>query len=171
VAELPPGTPGPADHEPARPEPLLQTARGLWKELQGLVSDRVELLTLELQRATAALTQIVVLVVAAAILGVTTWLVLWAGIVAVLLALGMHIAGALLAVLAFNVLATLLAVSRVRKLLPRLGLPATRRHLTLSPSTAPPEAAPPPTPTPPEVRAHEHSPRTDHAAAGQPAAR
>jgi uncharacterized membrane protein YqjE len=163
VAELPPGTPGPADGEPARPESLLQTARGLWEELRGTVSDRVELLTLELQRAAGALTQIIVLVVAAAILTVTAWLVLWAGIVVTLMALGMHIAGALLMVLAFNVLAVLVAVSRVRKLLPRLSLPATRRHLAPSPATAPP------TPLPAEVRAHEH--RTDHTPAGQPAAR
>lgn len=120
----------------AAPEPLLQTLLSLGRELPGLLSDRVELLALELQRAGAALLQIVVLLVAAAILGVTVWLVLWAGIVALLLALGLQLPSALLILLLFNAGTAWLVVRRVRALLPRLRLSATHRHLMLSP---PPE--------------------------------
>jgi uncharacterized membrane protein YqjE len=70
------------------PPSLLSTLRGLWQELPGLLNDRVELLSLELQRAGSALVRIVMLVVVAAILGVTAWLVLWGGIVMALVAAG-----------------------------------------------------------------------------------
>lgn len=54
-----PGTPGPDAHA----EPLLKTLQALLRDLPGLFTDRVDLLSLELQRAAQALTQIVVLVV------------------------------------------------------------------------------------------------------------
>lgn len=205
MAVPPPGTPGPApsapgaaDPHPAAaapaappeaagaPQPLLQSLASLWRELPGLVSDRVELFSLELQRAGIALVQIVVLIVATAILGVTAWLVLWAGIVAALLAAGLHLAWALLAMLLINLVAIWLAVRRARTLLPRLKLAATRRHLMPSPSTAPtkpseptpPPAAPiPPSPPagqsggPPSADRPSSHERTDIPPAGQPAAR
>jgi len=59
--------------------PLLSTLQEVWQELPGLISDRVELLSLELRRAGITLAQVVVLVLAAAILAVTAWLVLWGG--------------------------------------------------------------------------------------------
>jgi hypothetical protein len=143
-------------------ESLLQTLAGLWRELPGLLNDRVELLSLELQRAGSALLQIVVLLVAAAILGVTTWLVLWAAIVAVLLLLGLQLPAALAVLLFSNAGAAWLVLRRVRVLLPRLRLTATRRHLMLSPSPEPDG------PTEPETR----DDRPEHfAAAGQTAAR
>lgn len=124
---------------------MLKSLQGLWRELPGLVSDRIELLSLEVRRAGSALAQIVALVVMAAILGVTAWLALWGVAIGGLMALGLHWAVALLVVLLINLGAAWLAISRARGLVPRLGLPATRRHLTLSPSTAPPE--PPPEPS------------------------
>lgn len=142
-------------------EPLLQTFSSLWRELPGLLSDRVELLSLELQRASHALLQIVVLLVVAAILGVTAWLVLWGGIVAVLLALGLPLAAALLLLLLFNAGAAWLVLRRARALVPRLALPATRRHLMSNP-------APEPGPTPPDTRDER---REEPAAAGQAVAR
>ena len=148
---------GPGDD----PDSLLQTFVSLWRELPGLLSDRVELLSLELQRAGAALMQIVVLLVVAAILGVTAWLVLWGGIVALLLHAGLPLPGALLILLLFNAGAAWLVVRRVRALLPRLALPATRRHLMLSP-------APEPRSNPTDARDERPD---DPAAAGQPAAR
>lgn len=150
-----------AGSQPREEPPLLQTLASLWRELPGLFSDRVELLSLELQRAGRALMQIVVLLVVAAILGVTAWLVLWGGIVAVLLALGLNLASALLLLLLFNAGAAWLVVRRARTLLPRLALPATRRHLMLSPS---------PEPRPHERVSPDDRPQ-DPAAAGQPAAR
>ena len=112
-------------------------------ELPGLISDRIELLSLELQRAGKVLAQIVALIVAAAILAVTAWLALWGGVMVALIDAGLHWAAALLIVLVINLGACWWAVSRVRRLAPLLQLPATRRHLTLSqPSSA--SQSPPP---------------------------
>jgi len=120
--------------------------KSVWRDLPGLFNDRVELLSLELQRAGLALVQIVMLLVIVAILGVTVWLVLWGAIIVALVAMGLHLSLALLVALVLNALAAALALSRVRSLLPMLKFPATRRHLTFSPSTEPP---PPPEPTTP----------------------
>ena len=127
-----------------RPEGFFENLRSLVKELPALVSDRVDLLSLELQRAGRALAQIVVLVVAGAILGITAWLVLWAAIVVALVSLGLPLAVTLFGVLAINVGAAVWALMRVRRLVPSLGLPATRRHLMVSPSPLPPTGAPDP---------------------------
>ena len=130
AAQLPPGTAPATD--------LLGTLQGLLRELPGLVSDRVELLSLELQRAGQVLAQIVALVVAAAILGVTAWLALWSGVLIALIAVGLHWALASLIVLLVNLVACWAAVARVRALAPLLQLPATRRHLTVSAAPAGP---------------------------------
>lgn len=122
----------PASPPPPVGESLLQAVKGLVKELPALVSDRLELLALELQRARNAMVQIVMLVVAAAILGVTAWLALWCGVAAWLVSLGLAWPLSLLAVLALNLIAAWVAIARVRSLVPRLGLPATRRHLSFS---------------------------------------
>ena len=137
-ATPPPGAAGEA------PESLLQTLKSLARELPALVSDRVDLLSLELRRAGRALLQIVILMVAGAILGITAWLVLWSAIVAALAAAGMPLWLALLLAVAINVGAAAAALLRVRKLLPSLGLPATRRHLMVSPSPQPTAGAPDP---------------------------
>ncbi|WP_235532007.1 phage holin family protein [Pelomonas sp. Root1237] len=130
-----------ADSPQDQPAPLLEQLQSLWRELPGLVSDRVELLSLELQRAVQALAQIVALMVAVAILGVTVWLVLWAGVIRLLVAAGLPLEVALLLAIAVNGLAIVLALQRVRSLLPRLRLPATRRHLMLAPDPQPNEAS------------------------------
>lgn len=124
-------------------ETLLQSVQSLLRELPGLVSDRVELLSLELSRAGRALARIVAFLVAAAILAVTAWLALWAVVGGVLVSvLDLHWAWAALVICVVNLAAAALALMQLRRLLPMLGLPATRRHLTLSPSTAPPEPRP-----------------------------
>lgn len=141
---LPPAPPTAAD--PPLPPGWLDTLQAVWQDLSGLVGDRVELLALELQRAGQALARIVALLVAAAILGVTAWLALWAGIAVALVELGLHWAAALAVVLALNAGVAWLATIRLRLLLPLLQLPATRRHLTLGlpgHSKPPPEAPPP----------------------------
>lgn len=137
-----------AAHQPAshRPEGLFDNLQSLIRELPGLVSDRVDLLSLELKRAGVALAQIVVLVVAGAILGITAWLVMWGVIVVALVALGLPLALTLVLVLLTNLGAAAWALLKVRKLVPSLGLPATRRHLmvTPSPSPLPPSGVPDP---------------------------
>ena len=115
-------------------ESLVEAVHSLLRELPGLVSDRVELFALELGRAGSALARIVAWVVAIAILGVTAWLALWAGVVLALIGLGLHWALALLPVLLINLAAVVLAVGQVRQLAIRLSLPATRRHLTMASS-------------------------------------
>ena len=127
--------PRPDAAPPPREPSLLAQWQALWRELPGLLNDRVELLALELQRARSVLVQALALTIVAAILGVTAWLLLWA--VAVL---GMVLAGlAPLAALLVNAAAAAWAVARVRRLLPLVQLPATRRHLTVGkPSPAAP---------------------------------
>ena len=73
-----------------------------------------------------------------------------------LVAAGLALPWALLAAVALNLVAVVLAAQRLKRLVPLLRLPATRRHLTISPSTAPAR----------HERHDEHGP-----AAGQPAAR
>lgn len=119
----------------------MESLQSIWRELPGLVSDRVDLLSLELQRAGRVLAQIVALLVGAAILGITAWLTLWAGIAVGLVELGLHWSLSLLLVLALNGGVAWLAIGRLRMLLPLLRLPATRRHLTPGRVTEP--AAPP----------------------------
>lgn len=123
----------------AQPE-LLAMLQSVWRDLPGLVGDRIDLLSLELQRAGRALAQIVALLVAAAILGVTAWLALWAGIGVGLVELGLHWLLALLLVLLLNGAVAALALARLRRLLPLLRLPATRRHLVPGQGGDPPPA-------------------------------
>lgn len=141
-----PGGEGGADaaSSPPPPQGWLDTLQSLLQELPGLVSDRVELLSLELVRAGRALAQILMLVVAAAVLAVTGWLALWAGATVALLEAGLHWAWALALVLALNLAAALLALRRIRRLVPLLQLPRTRRHLTLTPAAPPRQANPGP---------------------------
>lgn len=121
---------------PPPPQGWLDALQSVLRELPGLVGDRVELLSLELVRAGRALAQILMLVVAAAVLAVTGWLALWAGVTVALLETGLHWAAALAVVLALNLVAALLALRRIRRLVPLLRLPRTRRHLTLSPGAS-----------------------------------
>jgi uncharacterized membrane protein YqjE len=121
---------------PPPPQGWLDALQSVLQELPGLVGDRVELLSLELVRAGRALAQIMMLVVAAAVLAVTGWLALWAGVTVALLETGLHWAAALAVVLALNLVAALLALRRIRRLVPLLRLPRTRRHLTLSPGAS-----------------------------------
>ena len=126
----------------APPASLTSQVQALLKDLPGLFSDRVELLSLELQRAARALAQIVVLMVAVAILGVTAWLLLWAGAIRLLMAAGLTLEGALAVGLVLNGVVMALAVQRMRRLLPRLALPATRRHLVPADSPETPDDSP-----------------------------
>ena len=128
---------GAAEQPHRLPDGVLATISSLWRDLPGLFNDRVELLSLEMQRAGIALVQIVMLIVVIAILGATAWLALWAGVIVGLVALGLPLALALLVGLVLNAVAAAIAVARVRGLLPMLKFPATRRHLMFSPSTEP----------------------------------
>ena len=108
---------------------LRATFGGLLNELPGLISDRVELLSLELQRAGLALLHITCLGLALTVLALTGWMLLWGLATAALVAAGLHWAGALFAALLVHGLLGWWVVRRIHRLLPTLGLPATRRQL------------------------------------------
>lgn len=129
---------------------LLGALRDIAHDLPGLVGDRVELLALELQRAGHALLHIVLLLVAAAVLGVTAWLAAWAVAVLGLMAMGLPPVLALALAVAANGVAAAWALRAALARVRLVGLPATRRQLSfnrLAP-TGPP-AAPAPGATPP----------------------
>jgi hypothetical protein len=123
----------------AAPEASLwHTLKSVLGDLPGLVSDRVQLLALELQRAGLALAQIVALATVAAILASTAWLALWTGAAFALVQAGLTWGWVLVAVILLNLAAAALAVRRARALLRWLALPATFRHLTLPAAPEPP---------------------------------
>lgn len=113
----------------APPLPAWDSLRGLAQELPRLLGDRLELLSLELQRAGIALAVIAMLAVACGVLAVTAWLLLWSGLVLGLVALGLHPAASLTVAVVLNLLAIAVAWRYARAQLPLLRLPATRRHL------------------------------------------
>jgi uncharacterized membrane protein YqjE len=113
---------------------------GLLSELPGLVSDRVELLSLELQRAGLALLHMAVLGMALTVLGMAGWLLVWALLIHGMVAAGLTWAMALGVALLAHVLLGWWAVNRIRRLIPTLGLPATRRQLMFRAPTPPEEA-------------------------------
>lgn len=132
----PPATPTgpPPPDAPAGGAGLMGQFQALWRALPGLVGDRIELLSLELQRAARALAQVVALLVMLTVLGVTTWLLVWAALVGLLIHLGLPSPVALLVAVIANLGVMLWAAWRIRRLLPSIALPATRRHLMPSPS-------------------------------------
>lgn len=153
-----PETAAPSPAPPREPATLStwQLLQQLAGELPRLVGDRVDLLALELHRAALALTQVVVLIIGAAILGVTAWLAAWGLVAYVLVTLGLATWLAWLIVLLLNAGAAAFAFLAARKLLVVLTLPATRRHLrqpfaafkrdATPTSTTPTPPAPPPAP-------------------------
>lgn len=115
----------------------VESIQDLVAALPGLVSDRLELFALELQRAGRGIVQILALVLAAAILGVTAWLALCGSVALALVAVGVSWPVAVLAVLLVNLALVWVALARVRRLLARLDLPATRRHLVFGAPATP----------------------------------
>jgi len=123
----------PPHEEPPDEDVSLPKAVGaLFADLPGLLTGRVHLLSLELQRATGALGQMVALGLLAAILLATAWTALWVGLAAAFVAVGLAWPWIVLLVLFVNIAAAVWAVLRVKALAPLLALPATLRQLTAS---------------------------------------
>src|SRR5690606_3858449 len=97
-----------------------------------LLSDRLELFSLELRRAGKSLATMIVLGLAAALLLVTAWAVFWIGFAATLMHFGLAWGWTLLIVLALNIGGAVLALLKARALVGNLTLPATQRHLSLA---------------------------------------
>jgi Putative Actinobacterial Holin-X, holin superfamily III len=128
--------PAQRDASPAADSPAGgQSLSFLWREIPALVGERVELFSLELQRATLALAHATAWLIAAAILGVTVWLTLWGAVLAGLLSAGWSWSVALLVIFVVNFIASAVAASRAVGLLKLVRLPATKRHLTPTPAT------------------------------------
>ena len=122
--------PTPPEATPDEVVSLPKAVSALFADLPGLLTDRVHLLSLELQRASNALGQMVALGLLAAILFATAWLTLWVGLAAAFLAVGLAWPWIVLLVLFVNLTAAAWAVLRVKALAPLLALPATLRRLT-----------------------------------------
>jgi uncharacterized membrane protein YqjE len=129
VDESAPASP-PREAPPDEAVSLPKAIGALFADLPGLLTDRVHLLSLELQRASNALGQMVALGLLAAILFATAWLTLWVGLAAAFLAVGLAWPWIVLLVLFVNGAAAVWAVLRVKSLAPLLALPATLRQLT-----------------------------------------
>ena len=123
-----------AERSPTALPPLAQEALSLWRDLPGLLRDRLELMGLEVKRAARALVTMLVLSVAAALMAMTAWALLWALLVSLMVHLGLVQWGALLIAFAVNVVAAAVLVWRATLQWPQLDLPATRRHLSFTPS-------------------------------------
>lgn len=134
----PPETPMQGD--PPTRESFLSALGGLVTNLPGLFSDRVDLMSLELQRAGLALVHLLMWGVTAAMLLLTSWLGLWAVLADAAVQAGMPWPGAVLGAAVINLLAAWAAITAARRLTPRLGLPMTRRHLDLSGDAPRPDA-------------------------------
>jgi len=118
--------------DPPNRESFLGALGGLITNLPALFSDRVDLLSLELQSAGLALVHLLLWGVTAAMLILTSWLGLWAVLGAAAVHAGMPWPGAVLGVAVINLLAAWAAITAAKRLAPRLGLPMTRRHLDQS---------------------------------------
>ena len=114
----------------SEPKSIAEEARGLMADLPGLVTDRIRLFSLELERASSTLGQMAALGALAAVLGATAWIALWAGIAAALVASGLAWFWAALLVLAVNAAGGAWCALRVKSLAPLLTMPATLRRLT-----------------------------------------
>lgn len=125
---------GPAGRASPGAESLFGSLKAVLGELPGLVSDRVQLLALELKRAGQALAMMVALVAAAAVLLCTAWLALWVGLAAAVIQAGVPWGWVLVMVLGINLAAAFLALKRARVLANLLTLPATVRRLTVTPA-------------------------------------
>lgn len=138
------------DHNAApqeAPRSLGALFSGLLGELPGLISDRVELLSLELERAGLALLHVTCLGLALTVLGLGGWLLLWVLVTTTLVVAGLHWAAALLVALLAHLLLAWWVVRRIQRLLPALRLPATRRRLMFK-APAPASGAPDENPAP-----------------------
>jgi len=122
--------PTPPAATPDEVESLPKAIGALFADLPGLLTDRVHLLSLELQRASNALGQMVALGLLAAILFATAWITLWIGLAEAFLAVGLKWPWIVLLVLFVNLSAAIWALLRVKALAPLLALPATLRRLS-----------------------------------------
>lgn len=120
------------------PSGVKEALSTLWEDARGALSERFKLVSLELRLATMTLMQVIVLSVVVAVLAVTCWLLLVAGIVAGFVSAGLHWAIALALLIAINVGVAYFLVKLMIRLIERVSLPKGLRRR--SASTPTPEA-------------------------------
>ena len=120
------------------PPPCAESGAGLRESLgetlraiRGYVAELVELLVVQARLSLTTLIVVGMLAMAIALLAVTAWLALVAGMVMLTVRAGVDWPGALLAAAALNGLACVPLVVYVRRLIRGLGLSATRESVAL----------------------------------------
>lgn len=109
------------------------TLAGLIDQLRAALGARVHLFELEAKRAAFSAAYMLVFAVAAALLGVTAWLLLIGGLIGLAISLGVPWwLATLVAIIAHGVAAWVL-VQRIRTMVDNLTFAATRRTFTRQP--------------------------------------
>lgn len=120
--------PSPSGEGPPVGATWLGDVQGMARAARGMLSGRLLLLALELQRARHGLVSLVILGVVAAIAGATAWLALWALLVAIAVHVGLTWPWAFAGVLVINLLLLGWVAAAMKALTPMLALPASRRQ-------------------------------------------
>jgi hypothetical protein len=119
--------------DPPPPDPasdgLADSARAVWEDLRGALSERARLLTLEARLAGLTLVQLVLYAVVVAVLAVTAWIGLMAGIVAALINAGMPWGYGIALGVGLNILIAAWLVRTMIAMVDRMDLEATLRRL------------------------------------------
>jgi hypothetical protein len=102
--------------------------RSLWDDARGALTERVQMLLLEVRLAGLTLLQVVIYAVVIAVLVVTSWLLLVGGVVYAFMSLGLHWAVALAIAIASNLVVAGALVWVTVRLVERVGLPASLRR-------------------------------------------
>jgi len=120
----PTSEPAPCSPAPGQAS-LLESAEGLWGEIQGILHDHLQLAALETRRAGESLVAILACAVVAGVLAASAWLGV-VGVLALLLAhAGLPPAASLALVVLVNLLGVLFALLTIRRRGRQLGFPAT----------------------------------------------
>ncbi|HEY1397212.1 MAG TPA: hypothetical protein VF536_13905 [Roseateles sp.] len=127
-AHGPAAGPSPSGEGPPSGGSLLGELQGMARAARGMLSGRLLLLALELQRARHGLVSLAILGVVAAIAGATAWLALWALLVALAVHFGLTWPWAFAGVLVINLLLLVWVAAAMKALAPMLALPASRRQ-------------------------------------------
>ena len=120
---------------PAQRYSLIAQAMALMRLAPRVLGDRLRLLGFELQRAGRDLIGAAVLIVVALFLASTAWAGLWVGIVMALRSIDLAWPAVVLLVVVVNLAGAGIALWAMLKLLRRVKLPATLRHLELADET------------------------------------
>jgi hypothetical protein len=118
-----------ADDDVARPDGLAASALAAWNDLRGALHERARLLTQEVRLAGLTLVQLVFHAVVVAVLVVSAWIGLMGGMVAALVARGVHWSVGLGIGIVLNLALAAWLVRSMMSLVDRVDLQASLRRL------------------------------------------